>query len=64
LCPAAKHEFSPVSDVPGDAGAKIAINLMEAAEILSERLHGPHTVGGLTHIFLLDKEHPAPLPVQ
>ena len=63
-CAHYKREFSPVGDVPGDAGAKIAINLMEAAEILSERLHGPHTVGGLTHIILLDREHPAPLPVQ
>jgi hypothetical protein len=59
-----KREFSPVGDVPGDAGAKIAINLMEAAEILSDRLPGPHTVGGPTHIFLLEREHPAPLPVQ
>jgi hypothetical protein len=59
-----KHEFSAVGDVPGEMGAKVAMNLIEAAKILSGQSHGPHTVGGLTHIFLLDRAHPEPFPLQ
>lgn len=59
-----KHEFSAVGDVPGDVGAKVAMDLMEAAKILSERLQGPHTVDGQTHIVLLDREHPEPFALQ
>lgn len=57
-----KHQFSAVGDVAGDMGAKVAMDLMEAGNILSE--HGLHTVGGPTHIFILDREHPQPSALQ
>jgi hypothetical protein len=59
-----KNKVSRVSDVPEDVGAKIAISLLDAAKILSQRLSTSPTVGGPTRIFLLDEEHPAPFPIQ
>lgn len=59
-----KHQFSAVGDVAGDMGPKVAVDLMEAGKILSEQVKGLHTVGGPTHIFILDREHPQPSPLQ